>query len=999
MKWWSSSGSDVAPADSAKATTPPGPRAGGARKLRRRLAWSAAAVALYALAGFLGVPWIASRQIPSQARTLLDREATTRAIRFNPFTFVGVIEGLELKDRDGAPLLKLERLRLNLQLSSLWRRAWTFKELEIQGLQGVARILADGRLSVTDLPERPAEEPAPPEGRPMPRLVIFRLVLSEGRLDFVDESRTPAFSETFAPLSIEVHDLTTLPDAGGDHALDFGLGPQARIHWEGRQMLEPLRLEGKVDLTRARMERVWKLASRDEGPLAVREGSLDLTFRYQVDGEGKDGGLQVRLDEGRIAVTGLKAGPAASDEEWVTVPVGVIEGVRASWPEATVDAERLVLEGPRVAMSIGEAREDAAAAAGGGESTPAAATPAWSARVRVVEVRDGAFAFEDRSTAPPVVLNLTDLSLKMGELTGDPSRPIPISAGSARVNDSGELGLSGTVTIEPLSADLQARLARMDLIPLGPWLRGGGLRVAGGVLGTEGRLRLGGKDPWLVFEGDASVDGLSLHDASDSTLLSWKHMGARKVALGVRPESLRIREVEVQEAFARVHIDSQGKLKMNLESAPAPVAPAAPAPSPAAAAPAAGSARPMAIDVGRVTLSASAIDYADESLILPFASRIHTMKGVVRDFSTTSAAAATLDLEGRVDDHGIVRGKGALRFADPLASSDLELNFRQVEMPRLTPYTAQFAGYAVKEGQLDLDVHYRIQNRQLVGDHRLVASNLIVGDKVEGGTDAGLPIRLAVALLKDKDGRIDLQVPIEGNVDAPEFAYSKIMWQAVKKILVNIAAAPFRALGRLFGRDEEDLELVGFVAGRSDLVDAEKEKLSQMAAQLAGRTELSVEIEGRFDPVADPEALREDALQRRLDAARAEGGDAIPMGAPGLELILERLYEARFTREKLDGERARFQPQAAADPNGASAVFDATGFYDALRAALRAAEPVTDEDLKRLATGRGEAIVGALTGEGGVPADRVRALEPAVVKKKKAGSPLVASELTLTAKD
>jgi len=315
--------------------------------------------------------------------------------------------------------------------------------------------------------------------------------------------------------------------------------------------------------------------------------------------------------------------------------------------------------------------------------------------------------------------------------------------------------------------------------------------------------------------------------------------------------------------------------------------------------------------------------------------------------------------------------------------------FKGVNMPELTPYSAQFAGYSIQQGSLDVDVRYRIQDGRLVGDHHVLAKDLTLGAKVEGAKGPGLPVRLAIALLKDKDGRIDLEVPIEGTIDSPEFNYRSVFWQAVKKILGNVAAAPFRALGRMFGADQEDLELVGFASGRSDLPAPERERLVTLGAELSAKPELSLEIEGRYDPVADVEAIRRTRLERRIDARRE--------GAPNVEAIVEGLYAETFTPERLEEERQRFMPAASAGPS--KDVFDAAGFYDALRSQLLAAEEVPESTLAELARARATAIVAALTAPGGLDISRVLIENPAPVKRKKQGSDLVASELALSAGD
>jgi hypothetical protein len=409
-------------------------------------------------------------------------------------------------------------------------------------------------------------------------------------------------------------------------------------------------------------------------------------------------------------------------------------------------------------------------------------------------------------------------------------------------------------------------------------------------------------------------------------------------------------------------------------SAPSP-APEPPAPVPAP--PAKG--EPLDLGIGTIAIRDASAEYTDLSVILPFGTKIHAINGSLKDLSMSAPAPASLALEGRISDTGYFKADGTMRIARPFAATDILLIFRGVEMPELTPYSAQFAGYSISKGVLDVDIRYGIKDGRLVGDHRVIAKDLILGPKVEGAKGPGVPVRLAIALLKDKDGRIDLEVPIEGTVNSPTFNYKSVFWQAFKTILGNVAKAPFRAIGRLFGADSEDLELVGFASGHSDLPAPEHDKLVKLGPELTAKPELSLEIEGRYDPVVDVEAIRRIRLDQQVDARRA--------GGQNVEAIVQSLYVESFSAEQLEAERQKFPPE------------DAAGLYDSLRSQLLAAEEVPESVLEDLARARATAILAALTAPGGLDSSRVKLLDPAPVKRKKQGSELVASEMTLSAGD
>jgi outer membrane protein OmpA-like peptidoglycan-associated protein len=965
---------------------------------------------VYALLGFVVVPWVARAQISKLARRSLHREATVGKVTFNPFTLAATVSAFDLRDRDGAPLLAFDRLSVDLEARGVLRRAWRFREVRIDGPALHARILATGRTSIADLFEPPPQaEPLPPDSG-MPRVIVDRLVVGGGRLDFEDATLAPPYHAAFEPLGLDLQDLTTIPNETGAHTVTARFLGGAGIRWTGRQGFEPLRFEGRIEVTDLALPRIWEYVGRGQ-PLEVREGNVEVSLDYLLERDAADR-LRAELDNGTVTVSDLAVHPRGGDERWLGVGRLAARGVRAVWPDRTFAVGELRCESPHVLARLAEdgtlnwaaAAAPAAPAAGAAPPDGDGDAPPWTGRIGAIVVEGGAARLEDRTARPPVEVEISDVAVRLDGVSTDASAPMAVAA-SARLL-GGAASARGTIAAAGPAADLEVALDALDLVPLQPYLAAlPHARLAGGAAGAKGTVTLRPAPAGLRYEGAAWLTAVELRSDLGDRLLASRQVRADGVRFTSSPARVRVGSITVDGGFAKVHIDTQGTMnlaRLGDDDTPASAAPAA-----------ATTATPLPVYIGTVRFRDASADFADESLILPFATKIHALTGTITDLATTGAAPARIALEGRVDETGFVSVDGTLRIADPLAATDVRVVFRSIVMDRLTPYAAEFAGYSIERGMLDVDIRYRIADRKLLGEHRVVATDLTLGGKVEG-TEAGLAVRLAIALLKDKDGRIDLDVPVEGSVDSPEFAYRKVMWQAVKTILSNIVKAPFRALGRLFGRDEEDLELVAFEPGRSALIPPEEDKLTKFAAELARRGDLTIEIEGRFDAAADAATLRADALEALIEQRRVAMADAVAGDAGVLDAILEELATELVGAEAVAAERARFAPSPPAPPEGAvkakksarkkqpepppPATFDAAAFYDALRTRLLAAQKVDDADLAALGRARAQAIASALTASGAVEPSRVQTLDPAPVKrKKKADTGLVASEMTLTA--
>jgi hypothetical protein len=313
--------------------------------------------------------------------------------------------------------------------------------------------------------------------------------------------------------------------------------------------------------------------------------------------------------------------------------------------------------------------------------------------------------------------------------------------------------------------------------------------------------------------------------------------------------------------------------------------------------------------------------------------------------------------------------------------------FRNVDMPPLSAYTATFAGRRIAAGKLSLDLKYKINDGQLAGENRVLLEKFTLGEKVQSEGALDLPLDLAVALLTDSDGRIDLTVPVAGNVDDPKFDYGAVVWQAVKIVLTRIITAPFRALASLFGGGSgENVEAITFDPGRAALLPPEQEKLKQVADGLAKRPQLRLVAEGQTGP-ADRAALQQRDVALAV-GARLGRAPAAPGGAPDPvnlgDAKTQRALEEVFAERNSDDALARF----AADTgkargkevdrvNAALALLgrasEDRAFYEALLKRLNETAKVPDEALTQLAEERARAVTTHLSTALAFPAERAAA--------------------------
>jgi len=553
--------------------------------------------------------------------------------------------------------------------------------------------------------------------------------------------------------------------------------------------------------------------------------------------------------------------------------------------------------------------------------------------------------------------------------------------------------------------DAQLNLKQLTLRPVQPLLAQHlKLKLAGGTLSGSGRLTTGGgakNAPTVRYVGGVDIAGLVLNEVDGKRFASWKSVRTDKLTASVGPNFLDIPELRIVEPNAQLIFENDRSLNAQrlLVKQPEPAAAAAPAPT--AATPSADASFP--VRVRRVRLQNAKLDFADLSLRPQFGAKIYELNGIVTGLSTKRDARSQIELDGRIDEFGLARVRGQLNPFAPTDNTDLSVIFKNVDMVSASPYTMKFAGYKVAEGKMSLDLQYKVRNRQLDGTNQIVLDKLTLGERIDSPDALKLPLTLALAILKDSDGRIDLGLPVSGDMSDPQFSYGALIWKAIGNVLTKIVTAPFRALGSLLGINSDKLEAVDFDAGSAVLLPPEREKLKQVAQILAKREQLKLAVPAPYSD-SDAAALREQAVRLAITTKagiKLEAGEApgpLNLGERKIRGALRDLYAERFGKAELDKQKKAAEtaaPAAASASASAPAaaekipvwqrlgkliegepqVADTGAFYNGLRAQLEQKQALPADALTKLGNQRSAAIIAALQ-QDGTPAARVSAGAP-----------------------
>ncbi|WP_245774473.1 DUF748 domain-containing protein [Rugamonas rubra] len=708
----------------------------------------------------------------------------------------------------------------------------------------------------------------------------------------------------------------------------------------------------------------------------------------------------------------------------------------------------------------------AAAGAASKASAESAAAP-WSSKIGSVELSKFGALYDDQGSG--IKVNLQDFNLKLDGVSNDLKQALPFKL-AVGLREGGHMTGQGKIVPATGALESDLLLKGLALAPVQPLLaKHVKLKIAGGVINGQGHLSSGGagtaKNPTLRYAGMFEVATLRLNEQDNDLFAAWKSVRADKLTLNIGPDSLDIPELRVVEPNAKLIIEDDRSLNAQRllvrspeeaataaasasaaatgkAAAPAPTVATAPTPLSASAqtakAPAAkvrnanaqAAIAPDAdagfpVRVRRLRLQNAKLDFTDLSLRPQFSAKIYELNGIVNGLSTRRDARSQIELDGRVDEFGLARVRGQLNPFVPADNTDLDVVFKNVDMVSASPYSMKFAGYKIAEGKISLDLQYKVRAGALEGNNHIVLDKMTLGERIDSPDALKLPLELALAILKDSDGRIDLGLPVAGNLNDPQFSYGALVWKAVGNVLGKVVTAPFRALGALLGINGDKLEAVDFDAGSARLLPPEREKLKQVAQILAKRAQLSVTVPGQYSEAVDGAALREQALRRKATAKagiKLEAGEAagpLNLGERAMRGALRDLYAERFGAAELDKQKKAAEAAAVAVPAGEQGgaakapaklpvwqrvgkliqgepqVADPAAFYGKLRERLEASEVLPADALAKLGAQRAAAIVAALA-EAGVDAASARAGAPEPVGAE-AGKQ-VALKLGLSAK-
>lgn len=562
--------------------------------------------------------------------------------------------------------------------------------------------------------------------------------------------------------------------------------------------------------------------------------------------------------------------------------------------------------------------KQAASTKSGGKEKAGSSESGYIVNIGKIGIDNWSARLEDRSLQRPAVTTIAPLTLSLQNLSTAPASRGQIDL-QATVNKNGKLAVKGDIGMAPLHGNLALDFQQVDIMQLQPYFTDQvNILLTRADVSGKGVLQFdqskdafkGGFKGNVALGNVASVDKLTTND-----FLRWKSLAFNGMDVNFAPFSLNIDQVTLNDFFARLILDQNGRLNLRdiarsetgeqksvTDGEQSASAPARVAAVNAAAAKLPEPDKPAStippIKIGKVILRGGQVRFTDNFIKPNYTANLMRLGGAISGLSSDKNSNANVDLKGLVNSAPLAVS-GRINPLKGDLSLDLRAEVRGMELAPLSPYSGRYIGYGIEKGRLTFNVEYKVEDRVLTAQNRLVLEQLTLGDKVDSPDAPSLPVQFALSLLKDRNGVIDVNLPIGGSLDDPQFSIGGIIVKVIVNLITKAVTAPFTLIGSMFGGGEE-LSYLAFDSGRAGLSDKAEEKLKSIAKALTDRPALKLEITGRTDPQADREGLKRASIDRKVRAlklkdmvARGESAEARKVTVTPQEYpaLLKRVYK------------------------------------------------------------------------------------------------------------
>lgn len=859
---------------------------------------------LYTMVGFIIIPWFVRTQAPKLLKEKFTLNIVMQSVAFNPFTFEITLKNLSLSDAHAKKLLDIKSLYLNYEPSYLFQKEIFVKSIRIDDPNAILQISPEGKLNLAEL--LPA--PSPSENQTLNNtsfpvsFLVEQISIQNGHLLFEDLSAQKPFSFPIGPINYTINNFGLDKDDLSIHALEIALKNKEKITLASSLSLSPLKLHGELTLTEIELKDFWAYGMPSV-KAQLTQGNVSMRLPFWVDLSQKE--PSVSIDKASLSLNNLEF----TDEKQhkiIAIPKLSLDALTFTWPQAIGEIETLSLSEPFVDLTFEQGyiptlvalfslpQTNKKASSEASLST----TASGMFTLHSLKLTNGNISILDKNVKNATPSKLTHLSLEANNLSTDTNQTLTYTL-SSTLDEKSSLALKGEYLQKTNALKSTLEASALILPKVQPYLSSiTVLRIKQGFLSLKGELKASfDQKPTIAFSADSiNIASLLVQDTMNTSFVAWENLALNALSYTSSPNALHVKAITLTKPYINldIHKDHTTNFTNIVTTTKEPKK---------------TNASPMEFYIGKIILKDGHANFKDASLPIIFETYMNQLNGSFSTLNTKTTKPSILLVEGKVGKYGYTKVEGSLLPFDFKNHANLKLLFKNIDLQSLTPYSGKFLGYAIEKGKLSMDLSYTIKKGIMEGANKINLDTLTLGKKVESADASNLPLELAIALLQDSSGQIDIDLPVSGDLNNPDFKYGALVWKAFGNLIGGVITSPFKLLGSMLGlANSEGLRSIDFPVGEASLVASEEEKMEQYRQILEKKAELKLLITPSFNEEADTLALKNKELFRAIETIagkddKEKNGYGKAIKTLFIQKYSEKIYDQliqTYTEEKRD---------------------------------------------------------------------------------------------------
>ncbi|MDD9177224.1 MULTISPECIES: DUF748 domain-containing protein [Aliivibrio] len=904
------------------------------RAFPRRIRWSTYAITSYfcyaALLGLL-IPYIAKQQIPEQVSKLIERPVTLTDITINPFTLQLDVHQFAILE-ESTPFISFEDARVQVNFwESIFNAAISIEYIaldkpyiDIKRLNNTEQLVfnfsdildaVNRNLASEEKLEPKIQEPRDRHKALFP-VLIKQTTLTQGNVRFVDgvtatELAYPDINFTLGAFSTQ--SLLTDAEQKNNYNVKITDADSGKVELKGQVQLKPLEVVGDINVQQVQLPRLWGFIEKDI-IAKLTSGNVNFSSNYhlaQTIGDiESDDTMSITSDNGLFSIHNLNFN--AEDKSIISLPDFSVNGIATNVEKQTVKIVSVTSHGLNVSTKIDdkgadlvtlftpkfiteeskEKKEEPVEK----ETKPTADAPSWLVTLGGVEIKDYQLNVEEKViTKKANQWQISPINLTTSQIVSDLSKPIDFDFFTS-VNGKGDISVKGQANAKQQAVLADVDVKSLKLEQFQPYLATAvNATLTKGEVSTQAKLNANAKGN-VEVSGGVQVNHLSIRDNKlRKPFVKWRSLAVNQFDFDLQKNKLAVDTLSLSQPYARVVINEDRTTNIGDLMVAQPKAKKSKTIAKKK------DTKPFDLRVRKIAFNNGSAFFADNSLTPNFSSGIEQLKGNIGHVSSIPGTKATVDISGNIEKYAPVKVKGEINPLLKQPYLDLDVIFQSVELTTVNPYSGTYAGHYIDKGQLTLALNYKLENNQLKGENHVIIDQLQLGKASDSDLATSLPLELAIALLQDNDGVIDLGVEVTGDVNDPEFSLGAVIWSTISNIITKAVTAPFSFIAGLADSDEE-LNVIAFDFGANTLTSEEQEKLKTLGAALETRPKLKLTVDGAVNAPEDSKALALAQFNEKLAESAQMTVAELPANLSASTMPtsgklsdgLQKLYKAEF---------------------------------------------------------------------------------------------------------